>query len=35
VIALFDGLQAMIRALEARVQVLEDQRAKNSNTSEA
>jgi len=27
VLALFDGLQAVIRALEARVQVLEDQRA--------
>ena len=33
VLALFDGLQAVIRALEARVQVLEDQRAKNSNNS--
>jgi transposase len=33
VIALFDGLQAVIRALEARVQVLEDQHAKNSNNS--
>jgi transposase len=33
VIALFDGLHAVIRALEARVQVLEDQHAKNSNNS--
>ena len=33
VIALFDGLQAVIRALEARVQVLEDQHAKNSDNS--
>jgi transposase len=33
VLALFDGLQAVIRALEARVQVLEDQRVKNSNNS--
>ena len=31
--ALFDGLQAVIRALEARVQALEDQRVKNSNNS--
>ncbi len=33
VIALFDGLYAVIRALEARVQVLEDQVAKNSSNS--
>ncbi|MFZ1508101.1 MAG: IS66 family transposase [Anaerolineae bacterium] len=33
VIALFDGLQTVIRALEARLQVLEDQRAKDSNNS--
>jgi len=33
VIALFDGMQAVIRALEARLQVLEDQRVKNSNNS--
>jgi transposase len=33
VIALFDGLHAVIRALEARVQSLEDQRVKNSNNS--
>lgn len=33
VIALFDGLQTVIRALEARLQVLEDQHAKNSNNS--
>jgi len=33
VIALFDGLHAVICALEARVQVLEDQHAKNSDNS--
>jgi transposase len=33
VIALFDGLHAVIRALEARVQSLEDQRVKNSSNS--
>jgi transposase len=33
VIALFDGLQAVIRTLEARVQALEDERVKNSNNS--
>jgi transposase len=33
VIVLFDGLQAVIRALETRLQVLEDQHAKNSNNS--
>jgi transposase len=33
VIALFDGLSAFIAALEARVQALEDQRAKNSGNS--
>ena len=33
VIALFDGLQTVIRVLEARLQVLEDQRAKDSNNS--
>lgn len=33
VIALFDGLQTVIRTLEARLQVLEDQRAKDSNNS--
>ena len=33
VLALFDGLQTVIRALEARLQVLEDQRAKDSNNS--
>lgn len=33
VIALFDGLSAVIRALEARVQALEDQLAKNSGNS--
>lgn len=33
VIVLFDGLQTVIRALEARLQVLEDQRAKDSNNS--
>src|SRR5512137_2866613 len=33
VIALFDGLQTVIRALEARLQVLEDQQAKDSNNS--
>ncbi len=33
VIALFDGLQTVIRALEARLQVLEDHRAKDSNNS--
>ena len=33
VIALVDGLAAVIRALEARVQALEDQLAKNSGNS--
>ena len=33
VLTLFDGLHAVIRALEARVQVLEDQRVKNSDNS--
>ena len=33
VIALVDGLQTVIRALEARLQVLEDQRAKDSHNS--
>jgi transposase len=33
VIALFDGLHTVIRALEARLQALEDQHAKNSNNS--
>jgi transposase len=33
VVTLFDGLQAVIRALEARLQTLEDQHAKNSNNS--
>jgi len=33
VIAVFDGLHAVIRALEARVQALEDQVAKNSGNS--
>lgn len=33
VIALFDGLSAVLRALEARVQALEDQVAKNSSNS--
>ena len=32
-LALFDGLHAVIRALEARVQVLEDQHAKHSDNS--
>jgi transposase len=33
VVILFDGLHAVIRALEARLQTLEDQHAKNSNNS--
>lgn len=33
VIALFDGLQTVIRALEARLQMLEDHRAKDSHNS--
>jgi transposase len=33
VVTLFDGLQAVIRALEARLQALEDQHAKNSSNS--
>ena len=33
VIALFDGLHAVIRALEAQVQSQEDQRVKNSSNS--
>ena len=33
VLALFDGLAAVIQALEARVQALEDQLAKNSSNS--
>lgn len=33
VVTLFDGLHAVIRALEARLQTLEDQHAKNSNNS--
>jgi transposase len=33
VVSLFDGLHAVIRALEARLQTLEDQHAKNSNNS--
>jgi len=33
VMALFDGVYAIVRALEARLQTLEDQRAKNSHNS--
>jgi len=33
VVALFNGLRAVIRALEAQLQALEDQHAKNSNNS--
>jgi transposase len=33
VVTLFDGLHAVIRALEARLQTLEDQHAKNSSNS--
>ena len=33
VMALFDGVYTIVRALEARIQTLEDQRAKNSHNS--